>query len=188
MERRGIVADCCELNRQIKADNKLLLELKAQVQKLTKTVRGGINFIIENLENMRKNMIIFCYHLLHIRSGKDQIEKTLKAVQPDLGQYELIVRQIKSKSKERKLLLLEKKALSPLQVLRERELSQKIATITEDWEELQSEKAVLLNLFGSTDDIIKKCVAEMEANLEALGQQDENTVPSWSPPYPSLLD
>ena len=34
LESMGIVSDRCELNRQIRADNKLLRELKASVKKL----------------------------------------------------------------------------------------------------------------------------------------------------------
>ena len=39
LERKGIISDRCELNRQIRADNKLLRELKKQVQKLMKAVK-----------------------------------------------------------------------------------------------------------------------------------------------------
>ena len=34
MEKKGIISDRCELNRQIKADNALLRELRGQVKKL----------------------------------------------------------------------------------------------------------------------------------------------------------
>ena len=34
MEKKGIISDRCELNRQIKADNTLLRELREQVRKL----------------------------------------------------------------------------------------------------------------------------------------------------------
>ena len=34
LERKGIISDRCELNRQIKADNALLRELKAAARKL----------------------------------------------------------------------------------------------------------------------------------------------------------
>ena len=39
MEREGKVSDRCEINRQIRADNKLLRELKAQVKKLMSSWR-----------------------------------------------------------------------------------------------------------------------------------------------------
>lgn len=40
LELQGIKADRCELNRQIRADNKLLRELKAQLAKLSKVVEN----------------------------------------------------------------------------------------------------------------------------------------------------
>ena len=39
LERKGIIADRCEINRQIKADNALLRELKAAVRKLEMCIR-----------------------------------------------------------------------------------------------------------------------------------------------------
>ena len=42
LERKGIIADRCELNRQIKVDNKLLRELKAQLAKLSKVVENTV--------------------------------------------------------------------------------------------------------------------------------------------------
>ena len=40
LEKKGIVSDRCELNRQIKADNALLCELKATVKKLIQVVKA----------------------------------------------------------------------------------------------------------------------------------------------------
>ena len=39
LERQGVISDRCEINRQIKADNALLRELKAAVRKLTQAVK-----------------------------------------------------------------------------------------------------------------------------------------------------
>lgn len=49
----GIVSDRCELNRQIRADNKLLRELKKQVQKLMKAVKENIPALASALETLR---------------------------------------------------------------------------------------------------------------------------------------
>ncbi len=38
LERKGIISDRCEINRQIKADNALLRELKAEIKKLAALV------------------------------------------------------------------------------------------------------------------------------------------------------
>ena len=70
----------------------------------------------------------------------------------------------------------EKKATSALQVFRHRDLAQKIAALTEDIEELKSEKALLLNQFNCVNDYgmaeIKKRIVSMESSLEKLDQQE----------------
>ena len=41
MEKKGIISDRCELNRQIKADNALLRELRGQVKDVYKRQMSG---------------------------------------------------------------------------------------------------------------------------------------------------
>ncbi len=69
LEQKGIVSDRCELNRQIKADNALLRELKAAVKKLMQAAKNTLPAIAEAMEKLRGNMIIFKYQLLHIEKG-----------------------------------------------------------------------------------------------------------------------
>ena len=177
MEKKGIISDRCELNRQIKADNALLRELKSLVKKLMDAVKNTVPAIAEAMEAARQKMIIFRYQLLHIGTGKRQITGTLHAVQPNIKRYEDIIRQLKAKIKERRWLLEEKKTIPALQVFGHRELAQKIAGLTEDIEELKSEKALLLNQLHCADghgmDEIKQYVASMESSLETLNQQEE---------------
>ena len=110
LEQKGIVSDRCELNRQIKADNALLRELKAAVKKLTQAVKNSLPAIAEAMEKLRGNMIIFKYQLLHIGSGKQTISKSLKMYRKDMAQYTALAEKISKKSKERKAALDEKKA------------------------------------------------------------------------------
>ena len=177
MEKKGIISDRCELNRQIKADNALLRELKSLVKKLMDAVRNTVPAIAEAMETVRQKMIVFRYQLLHIGVGKRQITDTLHAVQPDIKRYEDVVKQLKAKIKERRVLLDEKKNTPAIQVFRHRELAQKIATLTEDIEELKSEKALLLNQLNCTDDHgmgeIKQHVASMESSLETLNRKEK---------------
>ena len=66
LERKGIISDRCEINRQIKADNALLRELKAAVKKLGQAVKNTIPVIAEAMEKLLANMIVFHYQLRHI--------------------------------------------------------------------------------------------------------------------------
>ena len=172
LEKKGIISDRCELNRQIKADNALLRELKSLVKKLIDAVKNTVIAIAEAMETVRQKMIIFRYQLLDIGAGKEKLADTLQIVKPDLRRYENIVRQLKGKIRERQILLGEKKTIPAIQVFRHRELAQKIASLTEDIEELKSEKALLLNQFNCANDHgmteVKQHIASMESSLEKL--------------------
>ncbi len=75
LEKKGIVSDRCELYRQIKADNALLRELKAQMKKLAQAVKNSLPALAEAMEALRANMIVFRYQLRHISRGKYKLSK-----------------------------------------------------------------------------------------------------------------
>jgi hypothetical protein len=172
MEQQGFVADRCELNRQIKADNKLLRELRSIYEKIAKAVINTVPVIAEAMESLRQNMLIFRYQILHTKSQRWGIKNTLRKVVPALQRYSEVVGQIKSLSRERTGLMDEKKVISALNLIKQRELSKRIAKLTEDIEELRSEKALLLSRFERTDDEgmkdIRKWVTSMEKSLQQL--------------------
>ncbi len=176
MEQQGFIADRCELNRQIKADNKLLRELRSAFEKIAKAVKNTVPAVAEAMETLRRNMLIFRYQILHTKANRRSIKNTLADVVPILRQYSDLVGQIKTLSRERKGLLDEKKATSALNVLKQRELAKRIAQLSEDIEELHSEKAMILSRFDKTDDEgmkeVKKWVASMESSLQRLEQTE----------------
>ena len=177
LERRGIISDRCELNRQIKADNTLLRELRAEVKKLAALVARAVPAIAEGLEKLRSLVLIFCYQPSHIRSGKSHIQKSLAVWKPEMERYAGLVQQIKEKSKERKALVAEKKELPIYHVKRHKTLAVHIAELTEDLEELRSEKALLLQKFEYAEDAgaeaFRKDIATMEAGLKKLETQEQ---------------
>ncbi len=73
LEKKGIISDRCEINRQIRADNALLRELKSAVKKLMQAVKNTVPAIAEAMEKLRGNMLIFSYQLRHIGAGKHNI-------------------------------------------------------------------------------------------------------------------
>ena len=177
LERRGIISDRCELNRQIRADNALLRELKAEIKKLAALVVRTVPAIAEGLEKLRSRVLIFCYQLSHIRSGKSHIQKSLSVWKPELERYTGLVQQIKEKSKESKALVAEKKELPIYHVKRHKALTVRIAELIEDLEELRSEKALLLQKFEYAEDAgaeaFRKDIATMEAGLKKLEAQEQ---------------
>ena len=177
LERKGIVSDRCEMNRQIRADNALLRELKAEIKKLAALVARTVPAIAEGLEKLRSRVLIFCYQLSHIRNGKSHIQKSLAVWKPELERYTGLVQQIKEKSKERKTLVVEKKALPIYHVKRHKALAVRIAELTEDLEELRSEKALLFQKLEYAEDAgaeeFRKDIATMEAGLKKLEAQEQ---------------
>ena len=176
MEQQGFIADRCELNRQIKADNKLLRELRSAFEKIAKAVKNTVPAIAEAMETLRRNMLIFRYQILRTKANRRSIKNTLADVVPVLRQYSDLVGQIKTLSRERKGLLDEKKETSVLNILKQRELAKRIAQLSEDIEELRSEKAMILSRFDKTDDDgmkeVKQWVASMESSLQRLEQTE----------------
>ena len=177
LERKGIISDRCEINRQIRADNALLRELKAEVKKLAAMVARTVPAIAEGLEKLRSRVLIFCYQISHIRSGKAHIQKSLAVWKPEQERYTGLVQQIKEKSKERKALVAEKKELPIYHVKRHKMLAVRIAELTEELEELHSEKALLLQKLEYAEDAgaeaFRKDIATMEAGLKKLAAQEQ---------------
>ncbi len=177
LERQGIISDRCEINRQIKADNALLRELKVvAVRKLAQAVKNTIPALAEAMERLRGNMIIFRYQLRHIGMGKHRMNEHIQAAIPKLERYMGLVRQFKEKTKERKNLLAEKKETPFYQIPKLRDLARSIAELTEELEELKTEKEMLLRSLDCADDTgissIKKDIAAMESALKKLEAQE----------------
>lgn len=172
MERKGITSDRCELNRQIKADNTLLRQLKAELQKLTAIVAKTVPAIAEALEKIRGHVMLCCFRLHHIRGDQYDIRRSIGVWKPEMERYMGLVQQIKEKGKERTALVNEKKELPIFRIIRSRELAAKIAELTEDLEDLRSEKARLLEKFSLEDStapaIFRKEIATMENSLKKL--------------------
>ena len=177
LERKGIISDRCELNRQIKADNALLRELRGQVKKLAQAVKNTIPALAEAMENLRKKLLLFCYQLGYLRKGKERLNTSLNTLRPALMQYNQLAKDIRDKTKERRSLLTDKKVLSAVHVFRHRELAAKIAALTEDLEELRSEKNMLLASLAYSEedaaDKFPKDIAAMEQSLKRLEEQEQ---------------
>ena len=176
LECKGIISDRCEINRQIKADSALLRELKAEVKKLAALVSRTVPAIAEGLEKLRSRVLIFCYQLRHIGVGKYNLGNRVKAVKPELERYAGLVQQIKEKSEERKKLLAEKKKTQFYQIPKLHDFTRRITELTEEIEELKTEKNFLLRSLNCADDAdisdVKKEIATLEIALKKLDEQE----------------
>ena len=180
MEKKGIVSDRCELNRQIRRDNTLLRQLKAEVQRLVKAVQNTIPALAQAMEKLRANMIVFAYQVAYASSIVTRTREDMTDVLSGFSQYNTVTGQIRQKLSERKKLLAEKKKLSPLQLAENRRLNAGIAELTEDLEELKSEKEQLLFSFGKSDDKGMKDVKSWIDGREAQIQKAEAAESKYS--------
>ena len=104
------------------------------------------------------------------------MNKRLNVLRPELERYLRLAKQIKDKTKQRNLLLDERKATPVWNLAKRQDLAKQIATLAEDIEELRTEKAMLLRSLDCADDAamgdVKKDIAAMEAALKKLDEQE----------------
>jgi hypothetical protein len=174
MERRGLIADRCELNRQIIADNALLRELKAAFVKISQAVKNTVPTLAEAMESLREKAIIINYHIRHTQIGKRSVSDYLKGLRAAYESYKCIIKQISAKKKDRKELQKQKKSTPVIKVITHRNFDRCIAELTEEIEELKFEKARLLKAMERTDDKDVATINDSFDRLEsALAELDE---------------
>lgn len=145
MEKKGIISDRCQLNRQIKADNALLRELKAMVKKLTDSVQKSIPALAEAMERLRRSMILFSYQLKYVAKNKKLCENDISAIEPLIEGHNRLSKVIREKMAERKQLTAERDSLPGYLFGKRHEISIRITTLTEEIEELRSEHRQLMS-------------------------------------------
>ena len=169
MEKRGFVSDRCELNRQIKADNRILREIKERIKKLTEAVKHTLPVVAEALEKLRGKMI----HCKYVISFTDKW-KTAKATEAaklkiHCEDYAEVTAELKAKISERKQKQAERGHTPPVKIFRRRDLTQSIHELSEQIEELRIEKnTILANL--NTDDIrtVKSKIADIQKAVPVM--------------------
>ena len=134
------------------------------------------DYLISSHSELKRPILLISNKLfeisLHIGNGKHSIKQSLNLFRDEMAEYVAITDKIKAKSKERKTLLTEKKETPVVHVLKHRDLAKRIAEMTEDLEELRSEKAVLLRRMefpeNATADSFRKEIRTLEDGLKKL--------------------
>lgn len=176
IEEKSFVSERRALNRQIRADNALLRELKEQIRQLSKAVQMDISLLADALEKLCADMVIFCYQLLHIREGREKGLSDLRLLRQISDEYGKVDRNLRETRKARKALIAEKRELSPLHVFKHKELAAQIAEKTEDIEELKTRRASILRRAGCKEDAgsseLQQRMAMIEGMLQKLDEQE----------------
>lgn len=148
MEKRGFVSDRCEMNRQIRKDNTILRELKALVNKLSEMVDNTVSQIAEKLENLRAGLIGILYQRKFNSKQIDQVDFEKQLVPPLIKRHKRLTEQIKRRSAERKRLITEKDACSPLNIFKKNQLSKQLDALNTEIRELKSDRDFILSKLG----------------------------------------
>ena len=166
LEKKGIVSDRCELNRQIRRDNAELREIRQEIEKL----KSAVSDVGATLENLRARLIILMYQLLNIGKGKANIKEYLSDTKPKIARFTSLVNRIKTVENERRAVVKEKKNTPAWQILKHQELNKRLSELTEDLEELRSEKARLLAEFNCSQEDISTAVKSVKSQESRLAE------------------
>lgn len=177
LEKKGVISERCELNRQIKADNAFLRELKATVKKLTNAIRKTVPYMAEAMERVRQNVTIFCYQLGHIRNGRAKLNDYLSVTKSETAKYDALSEKIAENEKKRRNVIAEKNSLPFWNLPRKKKLTARVAELTELLEELRSERTAVMKRLQYEGDMsisdVKKDIDKAEKNLIELEKHNE---------------
>ena len=177
LERKGIMSDRCELNRQIRADNAFIRTLKATIAKLKDAVESTIPAIAAAMEAIRQNIIVFNYGLLLVRGRHKDTKEYVEQAIRKYADYKDIRIQMKVKAKEHGELQKELDGLSMFAIGRRKELKIKIAELSEEIEELQFEEKSIMRGFAKTDAAgMKEVEGEISKSKASIVKLDSQEV------------
>ena len=165
LERKGIISDRCELNRQIREQNKLIRAIRDEITKLKNTIMTSVPALAKALETARKGILLLRYSWLYHTGAAENLEKNIRLIRPDYERFLTIRKLLREKSRQKKALTAELKTLSATSFLRRGEIKRELAAVTEDMEELKSELSMLLADFGKTD---AEDMKEVKQQLDAM--------------------
>ena len=165
LERKGIISDRCEINREIREQNKLIRTIRDEITKLKNTIMTSVPALAKALETARKGILLLRYSWLYHTGAAENLEKNIQLIRPEYERFLTIRKLLREKSKQKKTLTAELKTLSATSFLRRGEIKRELAAVTEDMEELKSELSMLLADFGKTD---TEGMKEVKQRLDAI--------------------
>lgn len=167
IEKCGGISERCELNRQIRADNKLLCEIKAAIKKLSEIVENTAVKIAEKLENIRNNLITLKYKFIFNKKQIKQVEAEKQLIPNLIKKYRDLTTEIEHKTAEYKKLKAEKNACSPLNIFRQSQLSKQFDKLENEIKTLKSgEEFVLYELGCKTENDVNIIEQNYKYNLD----------------------
>ncbi len=167
MEKRGIVSEKCEVNRQIRADNRILRELISLIAKLTEADKNTVPVIAEKLEDIRSRLIINRYQFKFNTSQLEQIDTQKKIISSLLKKYDKLKKNLQTERKQLKKLKAEKQSCNPINFIRHNQLDKHIDELTADIKNLNLLISDILRELNCTDE------SELTVVKETLNRNSE---------------
>lgn len=118
------------------------------------------------METVRDNLIIVQYQLIFNHARITGIQDFKKQKKPLLDKLKKVRAGIREKTAERKKLQIEKKKLSVWEVVKQLKYNQQITTLTEDIEELKSQKLQIMEKLGCENDAAVKSMEITAADID----------------------
>lgn len=175
MEKKGVIADRCDLNMQIKDDNSFLWHLKVVVRKLMDVAQNMLPTLARALETIRRDMVFFRSHIHRAEEKGNVIKERLYKNKTDYDSYLVVRRRIAQKLDTRKAVRQERDKTPLLNISRRRELSSRISGLTKDIESLKVEEQRWIRRFGQQDSAgmktVQKRIEEMEKTIQQYGDE-----------------
>lgn len=143
-------------------------EIRQEIEKL----KSAVSDVGAALENLRARLIILMYQLLNISKGKAETKEYLSDTKPKIARFTSLVSRIKAVENERKAVTKEKMNTPAWQLIKHQELNKRLSELTEDLEELHSEKARLLAEFSCSEDDISTAIKSVKSQETRLAELD----------------
>lgn len=161
MEQKGIRAERSELNRQIKADNKALRELRDTISRLMKAAKEKLNIpaIAEALVELRTSILHNLYRLTRAGEMLEEAKRDIATYESSVKRYYEIGGEIKRAKEDMKVKTDEKRKKQEKQSVFSK-AAEKVTTLLSDVqeenlaeriEELRSERKAILSRHGLND-------------------------------------
>ena len=116
------------------------------------------------------------YQVLHYRSEAWQAAEDLRDIKSDLTRFDTLTAEIRAKTALQRRLTNEKKQTPAWSLLKKRDLTQRINALSEELEDLRTEKNRILASFDLADDKemadIRRWTKQQEATIKALNTQE----------------
>ena len=179
MEKNGFVSERCELNRQIREDNKIIRALKELIRKLTDSLKSTIPAIAHAMEQARQNMILLFNDLWVVQDSRIRSERAvqreknaIQRQQETSAKLVYIQSTEKAKSEELHSLESEREALPFYAVFKRRELTDQITALTEELEKLKADEETTSHTLDSIQIASPDYIEQFEAKVRQFSDEE----------------